>query len=91
MQLLSSNQFGLVPAMRKVGVSALFLVVSGSPPAPQLSSGPGLPPRASFLSYLYFPFPGLNPDADSYENMDKSDDPEPAWGGEGHMGTWGAT
>lgn len=35
--------------------------------------------------------PSHEEDADSYENMDKSDDPEPAWGGEGHMGTWGAT
>nr|XP_048316074.1 B-lymphocyte antigen CD19 isoform X3 [Myodes glareolus] len=32
--------------------------------------------------------PSHEEDADSYENMDKSDDPEPAWGGEGHMGTW---
>eukprot|EP00069_Balaena_mysticetus_P002920 bmy_00800T0 len=27
-------------------------------------------------------------DADSYENMDNPDGPEPAWGGGGHMGTW---
>lgn len=32
--------------------------------------------------------PSHEEDADSYENMDKSDDPEPAWGGEDHMGTW---
>ncbi|XP_034376821.1 B-lymphocyte antigen CD19 isoform X2 [Arvicanthis niloticus] len=35
--------------------------------------------------------PSHEEDADSYENMDKSEDPEPAWGGEGHMGTWGTT
>lgn len=35
--------------------------------------------------------PSHEEDADSYENMNKSDDPEPAWGGEGHMGTWGTT
>ncbi|XP_066239265.1 B-lymphocyte antigen CD19 isoform X2 [Saccopteryx leptura] len=28
-------------------------------------------------------------DADSYENMDNPDGPEPAWGGGSHMGTWG--
>ncbi|XP_045398827.1 B-lymphocyte antigen CD19 isoform X1 [Lemur catta] len=27
-------------------------------------------------------------DADSYENMDNPDGPEPSWGGGGHMGTW---
>ncbi|KAH0514981.1 B-lymphocyte antigen CD19 [Microtus ochrogaster] len=32
--------------------------------------------------------PSHEEDADSYENMDKSDDPEPAWGGEDHMRTW---
>ncbi|XP_008577236.1 PREDICTED: B-lymphocyte antigen CD19 [Galeopterus variegatus] len=34
--------------------------------------------------------PGLNheEDADSYENMDNPDGPEPAWGGGGHVGTW---
>lgn len=32
--------------------------------------------------------PSHEEDADSYENMDKSDDLEPAWGGEDHMGTW---
>ncbi|CAO2583223.1 B-lymphocyte antigen CD19 [Lemmus lemmus] len=32
--------------------------------------------------------PSHEEDADSYENMDKSDDPEPPWGGEDHMGTW---
>ncbi|XP_052619450.1 B-lymphocyte antigen CD19 isoform X1 [Peromyscus californicus insignis] len=32
--------------------------------------------------------PSHEEDADSYENMDKSDDTEPAWGGEDHMGTW---
>ncbi|XP_042638163.1 B-lymphocyte antigen CD19 [Orycteropus afer afer] len=36
--------------------------------------------------------PGLGheEDADSYENMDNPDGPEPAWEGGGHMGTWGA-
>ncbi|KAM9584156.1 B-lymphocyte antigen CD19 [Trichechus inunguis] len=36
------------------------------------------------------PQPGANheEDADSYENMDNPDGPEPAWGGGGHMGTW---
>ncbi|XP_021491628.1 B-lymphocyte antigen CD19 isoform X1 [Meriones unguiculatus] len=33
--------------------------------------------------------PSHEEDADSYENMDKSDDLEPEWGGEGHMETWG--
>ncbi|XP_040610561.1 B-lymphocyte antigen CD19 isoform X1 [Mesocricetus auratus] len=32
--------------------------------------------------------PSHEEDADSYENMDKSDDPEPAWGGEDHTGAW---
>lgn len=35
--------------------------------------------------------PNHEEDADSYENMDKSDDLEPTWEGEGHMGTWGTT
>ncbi|XP_012587098.1 PREDICTED: B-lymphocyte antigen CD19 [Condylura cristata] len=36
--------------------------------------------------------PGANheEDADSYENMDNPDGPEPAWGGGSSMGTWGA-
>ncbi|XP_064151857.1 B-lymphocyte antigen CD19 isoform X3 [Loxodonta africana] len=32
--------------------------------------------------------PNHEEDADSYENMDNPDGPEPAWGGGGHMGTW---
>ncbi|XP_052055428.1 B-lymphocyte antigen CD19 isoform X1 [Apodemus sylvaticus] len=35
--------------------------------------------------------PSHEEDADSYENMNTSDDPEPAWGEEGHKGTWGTT
>ncbi|KAM5332117.1 B-lymphocyte antigen CD19 isoform 2-T2 [Glossophaga mutica] len=34
------------------------------------------------------PSPSHEEDADSYENMDNPDGPEPAWGGGGHMGTW---
>ncbi|KAL2766305.1 B-lymphocyte antigen CD19 isoform 2 precursor [Daubentonia madagascariensis] len=34
------------------------------------------------------PGPDHEEDADSYENMDNPDGPEPAWGGGGHMGTW---
>ncbi|XP_016073431.1 PREDICTED: B-lymphocyte antigen CD19 [Miniopterus natalensis] len=34
------------------------------------------------------PGPNHEEDADSYENMDNPDGPEPAWGGEAHMGTW---
>ncbi|XP_026982317.1 B-lymphocyte antigen CD19 isoform X1 [Sagmatias obliquidens] len=34
------------------------------------------------------PGPSHEEDADSYENMDNPDGPEPAWGGGGHMGTW---
>ncbi|XP_008822191.1 B-lymphocyte antigen CD19 isoform X2 [Nannospalax galili] len=32
--------------------------------------------------------PSHEEDADSYENMDKSDEPELAWGGGDHMGAW---
>ncbi|XP_027804314.2 B-lymphocyte antigen CD19 isoform X2 [Marmota flaviventris] len=32
--------------------------------------------------------PNHEEDADSYENMDNPDDPEPAWGGGGRMGAW---
>ncbi|XP_066134516.1 B-lymphocyte antigen CD19 isoform X1 [Saccopteryx bilineata] len=35
------------------------------------------------------PGPNHEEDADSYENMDNPDGPEPAWGGGSHMGTWG--
>ncbi|XP_020941538.1 B-lymphocyte antigen CD19 isoform X6 [Sus scrofa] len=34
------------------------------------------------------PGPNHEEDADSYENMDNPDGPEPAWGGGGHMGAW---
>ncbi|XP_004622967.1 B-lymphocyte antigen CD19 isoform X3 [Octodon degus] len=34
------------------------------------------------------PGPHHEEDADSYENMDNPDEPEPAWGGGGHMGAW---
>ncbi|KAJ8798646.1 hypothetical protein J1605_016449 [Eschrichtius robustus] len=34
------------------------------------------------------PGPSHEEDADSYENMDNPDGPEPAWRGGGHMGTW---
>ncbi|XP_053527436.1 B-lymphocyte antigen CD19 isoform X2 [Artibeus jamaicensis] len=34
------------------------------------------------------PSPSHEDDADSYENMDNPDGPEPAWGGGGHIGTW---
>ncbi|XP_036775497.1 B-lymphocyte antigen CD19 isoform X1 [Manis pentadactyla] len=34
------------------------------------------------------PGPSHEEDADSYENMDNPDGPEPAWGGGGHMETW---
>ncbi|XP_008048894.1 B-lymphocyte antigen CD19 isoform X2 [Carlito syrichta] len=34
------------------------------------------------------PGPNHEEDADSYENMDNPDGPEPAWGGGGHVGTW---
>ncbi|XP_063082794.1 B-lymphocyte antigen CD19 isoform X3 [Cavia porcellus] len=34
------------------------------------------------------PGPHHEEDADSYENMDNPDEPEPAWGGGGHMGIW---
>ncbi|KAB1263415.1 B-lymphocyte antigen CD19 [Camelus dromedarius] len=34
------------------------------------------------------PGPNHEEDADSYENMDNPDGPEPAWGGGGRMGTW---
>uniref|UniRef100_A0A2K5PA87 CD19 molecule n=1 Tax=Cebus imitator TaxID=2715852 RepID=A0A2K5PA87_CEBIM len=36
------------------------------------------------------PGPNHEEDADSYENMDNPDGPDPAWGGGGHVGTWGA-
>uniref|UniRef100_A0A8C9HL02 CD19 molecule n=1 Tax=Piliocolobus tephrosceles TaxID=591936 RepID=A0A8C9HL02_9PRIM len=36
------------------------------------------------------PGPNHEEDADSYENMDNPDGPDPAWGGGGHMGTWSA-
>lgn len=77
MQLLSSDQFAPVPVTRKVGASALFLAVHWTPLL------------QSFLPSLFILFFCSYPDADSYENMDKSDDLEPAWGGEGHMETWG--
>ncbi|XP_077880274.1 B-lymphocyte antigen CD19 isoform X4 [Ictidomys tridecemlineatus] len=32
--------------------------------------------------------PNHEEDADSYENMDNPDEPEPAWGGGGRMGAW---
>uniref|UniRef100_H2RA93 CD19 molecule n=1 Tax=Pan troglodytes TaxID=9598 RepID=H2RA93_PANTR len=34
------------------------------------------------------PGPNHEEDADSYENMDNPDGPDPAWGGGGRMGTW---
>ncbi|XP_046943646.1 B-lymphocyte antigen CD19 isoform X1 [Lynx rufus] len=34
------------------------------------------------------PGPNHEEDADSYENMDNPNGPEPAWGGGGRMGTW---
>ncbi|XP_019503981.1 PREDICTED: B-lymphocyte antigen CD19 [Hipposideros armiger] len=34
------------------------------------------------------PAPNHEEDAGSYENMDNPNEPEPAWGGGGHMGTW---
>uniref|UniRef100_A0A8C7EWZ1 Uncharacterized protein n=1 Tax=Neovison vison TaxID=452646 RepID=A0A8C7EWZ1_NEOVI len=34
------------------------------------------------------PGPNHEEDADSYENIDNPKWPDPAWGGEGHMGTW---
>ncbi|XP_069342199.1 B-lymphocyte antigen CD19 isoform X1 [Eulemur rufifrons] len=34
------------------------------------------------------PGPDHEEDADSYENMDNPDGPEPSWGGGGHMGSW---
>ncbi|KAM6165804.1 B-lymphocyte antigen CD19 [Erethizon dorsatum] len=34
------------------------------------------------------PGPHHEEDADSYENMDNPDEPEPAWGGGGHVGIW---
>lgn len=34
------------------------------------------------------PGPNHEEDAGSYENMDNPNEPEPAWGGGGHMGTW---
>ncbi|XP_062036050.1 B-lymphocyte antigen CD19 [Lepus europaeus] len=34
------------------------------------------------------PGPSYEEDADSYENMDNPDGPEPAWGAGGHGGTW---
>ncbi|XP_049644098.1 B-lymphocyte antigen CD19 [Suncus etruscus] len=34
------------------------------------------------------PGPNREEDADSYENMDNSDEPGPAWSGGGHTGTW---
>lgn len=36
------------------------------------------------------PGPNHEEDADSYENMDNPDGPDPAWGGGGRMGTWSA-
>lgn len=34
------------------------------------------------------PGPSHEEDADSYENMDNPNGPEPAWGGGGRMSTW---
>ncbi|XP_058425752.1 B-lymphocyte antigen CD19 isoform X2 [Diceros bicornis minor] len=39
-------------------------------------------------SFRAQPAPNHEEDADSYENMDNPDGPEPAWGGGGHVGTW---
>ncbi|XP_077616410.1 B-lymphocyte antigen CD19 [Crocuta crocuta] len=39
-------------------------------------------------SFRAQPGPSHEEDADSYENMDNPNGPEPAWGGGGHMGTW---
>nr|AFH02983.1 CD19 [Equus caballus] len=39
-------------------------------------------------SFRAQPGPNHEEDADSYENMDNPDGPEPAWDGGGHVGTW---
>ncbi|XP_048187798.1 B-lymphocyte antigen CD19 isoform X2 [Perognathus longimembris pacificus] len=38
--------------------------------------------------YSIRPGPNHEEDADSYENMDNPDEPEPVWGGGRHMGAW---
>jgi hypothetical protein len=43
---------------------------------------------ASFQPYLLFTPSWPSLDADSYENMDNSDEPEPTWIGGDHMGAW---
>ncbi|KAM5227697.1 B-lymphocyte antigen CD19 [Ctenodactylus gundi] len=38
--------------------------------------------------HAFRPGPSHDEDADSYENMDNPDEPQPAWGGGGHKGAW---
>lgn len=77
MQPLSSAPFSLVPIMKKVGASA---IVPGCP------LGSLALPAYFFSACSTLLWSCL--DADSYENMDNPDEPEPAWGGGGHMGIW---
>ena len=67
-----------------------FCTVSRCPRDTPLPLPPPLYPSILFIQFT-LSFSWSYPDADSYENMDKSDDLEPAWEGEGHMGTWGTT